>query len=554
MTKLEDRLREDLPVLADLIMEEPSAPPAESVGELDDVPGSAVELELQPTHTRRRWPAVALAAAAVAAIAGVGVLALNAGGGNEVTTVESPSADTAASDRIGLATEEGVAAAMLQWTEIDPPFEKAFGLDSVGDGRILTRVLDEDGWRVAVTSNGVDWTDVPIPDGIRPGLVDISDDRWLVAGFELTDGAGSFHHLGGFQHLGSRVFYSDDEGNTWIELAVDLLAGETAVPYVINRSRLGAALVDGERIVIAVSSTTVLDLWTLMQDRGLALDFEEIISVAWPGRAVTIEHRLFGDSDSQRSVFTFEELGLTDDQVDALRNLGTGDLTRIYASDGSTPELVAAYSGWNTYGVVAPDGFVLHVEGPADRLLMSADGKDWTDIPMGPFYEYAPYPVAVDSNGSIWVVTTVNGAATVVKSLDRLHDPETVAILEGVVSVGEMDAGPAGLAATARSAVDNVDGTQELREPWVWGGLDTMVGWSADGVEWEWSTVGDAFGISEGEPLTRLALGEDFVLASVVIYEDPFDVTLVADSTHGVLTYAMPTGEAQSRWFIAKAP
>ena len=551
MNRIQDRLREELPALADLMMGEPSAPPAEA--EFAEPLGPAVGLELQPTHERRRWPAVALAAAAVAAIAGIGVLVLNAAGGNEVTTVESPSVGTATSDGKGLAPEEGVAAAMLQWTEMDPPFESAFGLDSVGDGRILTRVLSEDGWRVAVTSNGADWTDVPIPDGIRPGLVDISGDRWLVAGFELTDEAGSFHHLGGLQDLGSRVFYSDDEGNTWIELAVDLPAGETAVPYVINRSRLGAALVDGERIVIAVSSTTVLDLWTLMQDRGLALDSEEIISVAWPGRAVTIEHRPFGDSDPQRSVVTFEELGLTDDQVDALRNLGTGDLTRIFVSDGSAPELVAAYSGWNTYGVVAPDGFVLQVEGPTDLLLMSADGRDWTEIPMDPSYDHPPYPVAVDSNGSIWMVTTVSGAATVVKSLDLRNASETVAVLEGV-RTGELDAGPAGLAATAWPAVDNVDGTQKLREPWVWGGLDTMVGWSADGVEWEWSTVGDAFGISEGEPLTRLALGEDFVLASVVIYEDPLDVTLVADSTHGVLTYAMPTGEAPSRWFIAKVP
>jgi len=557
MTRLEDRLREDLPVLADLIMEEPPAPPAEPAGELGDVPSSVVELELQP---RRRWPVVALAAAAVAAVAGIGALVLNAGGDDEVTTAEPPSADATApqpagpSDGNGLAPEEEATASMLRWTEIDPPFETAFGLDSVGDGRILTRVQQEDGWRVAVTSNGTHWMDVPIPDGIRPGLVDISGDRWLVTGFELADDSVSSHHLGGLQHVGTRLFYSDDAGDTWVELALDYPAPETAVPYLIKRSRLGAALVDGEQIVIALNSVTALDLWTLIRDRGLAPDLGEINAVGWTTRDLTVEHRQPGDRDIRRSVFTFEELDLTADQVDVLRNLGADSLTRVFVSDGSAPELVGAYSGWNIYGVAAADGFVLHVAGSTDRLLTSADGTSWTEIPMDPSYECPPYPVAVDSSGSIWAVATVSGAATVVKSIDLLSGFETAAILEGLVCIAELDAGPAGLAATARSAEDNVDGTREMLEPWVWGGLDTLVGWSSDGVGWEWSTVGDAFGINEGEPLVRLAVGEDLVLATVLIYEDPFDVTLVSDPQLGLLTYPMPTGAAQSRWFIAEVP
>lgn len=245
---------------------------------------------------------------------------------------------------------------------------------------------------------------------------------------------------------------------------------------------------------------------------------------------------------------------VTADQVDVLRDFGADTLTRIFVSDGSAPELVGAYSGWNTYGVAAADGFVLHVGGPTDLLLTSADGTNWTEIPMDPSYECPPYPVAVDSSGSIWAVTTVSGAATVVKGLDLLNGFETVAILEGLGCVAELDAGPAGLAATARSAVDNVDGTQETHEPWVWGGLDTLVGWSADGVDWEWSTVGDAFGINAGEPLVRLAVGKDLVLANVVLYEDAFDVTLVTDPQLGLLTYPMPTGAARSRWFIAEVP
>ena len=560
MSTLENRLREDLPALADLIMDEPPAPSTEAEAGFTGPLARVVELELQPAHTRRIWPAVALAVAAVAAIAGIGALVLNSRGGNEVTTVESPSTDTAAPPASGVSEGEGLAAGdeatapPLRWTEIDPPFERAFGLDSVGDGRILARVQGDDGWRVVVTSNGIDWVDVPIPDGIRPGLVDISGDRWLVAGFELDDDSVSSHHLGVFQHVGTRLFYSDDAGGTWVELTLDHEAPETAVPYLTKRSRLGAALVDGERIVIALSSVTALDLWTLIRDRGLATDLGDIMAVGWTTRDITVEHRQAGDRNFQRSVFTFDELGLTADQVDVLRNLGADSLTRVFASDGSAPELVGAYSGWNTYGIVAADGFVLHVAGSTDRLLTSADGTDWTETPLDPSDGCPPYPVAVDSDGSAWAVTTVGGSATVVKNLDLPGGFETVAVLEGVECIAEMDAGPAGLAATARPAVDSVDGTQGMLEPWVWGGLDTLVGRSADGVDWEWSTVGDAFGINEGEPLVRLAVGEDLVLANVVIYEGAFDVTLVTDPQLGLLTYPMPAGEAQSRWFIAKVP
>ena len=80
------------------------------------------------------------------------------------------------------------------------------------------------------------------------------------------------------------------------------------------------------------------------------------------------------------------------------------------------------------------------------------------------------------------------------------------------------------------------------------------MGWSAAGTEWIWDTVGEAFGISSGEPLTRLAVGEDFVLAHVVTYEEPVEVTHITEPYFGVLTYGVPTGAARSRWFIAEVP
>ena len=548
MSNLEDRLRREMPKLTDALIEAWVARPDQAAAEYaaDHV---LIGIESPTPHTRRRWPAIALVAAAAAAIVGIGALVLNSRSGTEVVTAEPPSLDAAAqpsggaSDGKSPAPEDEATAPGLRWTEIDLPFERACGLESLGDGRILTRVQDEDRCRVVVTFNGIDWVDVPIPDGILPGIVDISGDRWLVTGFEDTGDANPFMDLIG-QFRGERVFYSDDQGSTWVELVLDLPSGATAVPYVRDQSHMTAALVEGEQIVLAVSHATLLDLPALLVDRGLMTGSEEITGLGWGGGRLTIDYLEAAGSDARTSVFTYEELGLTDDQVAVLESRSLDDLTRVFSSDGSTPELVAEHKGWSSYGVVAAGEFWLHVAGPTNLLLKSADGTDWTEIPMDPFYVYPPHPIAAGSDGSIWGVATVGGAATVVKGLGPLDDFETVAILEGVVVVGELDAGPAGLVATARAE----------DEPWRWGGSDVMVGWSADGTDWIWDTVGEAFGIIDGQPLPRLAVGEDFVLANVVVYEEPVEVTHITAPQVGVLTYGVPTGPAQSRWFIAEVP
>ena len=548
MSNLEDRLRREMPKLTDALIEAWVTQSDQAAAE-NAADQGLIRIESPAPHTRRRWPAIALVAAAAAVVVGIGALVLNSRGRTEVVTVEPPSLDAAAqpsggaSDGTSPALEEASTARLLRWTEIDQPFERACGLESVGDGRILTRVQDEDGCRVVVTSNGVDWADVPIPDGIHPGIVDISGDRWLVTGSDDTGDAEPFMDLIG-QFRGERVFYSDDQGSTWVELVLDLPSGPTAVPYVHDQSHVMAALVAGEQIVLAVSHAAMLDLPALLVDRGLMTGSEEITGLGWGGGRLTIDYLETGRSDARTSAFTYEELGLTDDQAAVLESRSLNDLIRIFSSDGSTPQLVAEYKGRNSYGVVAADEFWLHIAGPTNLLLKSADGTDWTEIPMDLYYVFPPHPIAAGSDGSIWGVATVGGAATVVKGLGIVDDFETVAILEGVVVVGELDAGPAGLVATARAE----------DEPWTWGGTHVMVGWSADGTEWIWDTVGEAFGISSGEPLTRLAVGEDFVLAHVVTYEEPVEVTHITEPYLGVLTYDVPTGAARSRWFIAEVP
>ena len=59
-------------------------------------------------------------------------------------------------------------------------------------------------------------------------------------------------------------------------------------------------------------------------------------------------------------------------------------------------------------------------------------------------------------------------------------------------------------------------------------------------MEWRWQTVGDAFGISEGVPLPRLAVGSDFVLANVVVYEEPSEFTEVTHPRVGAISRNSP--------------
>ena len=91
MTGLEDRLRQDLPALADMLMEEQAARPEGAAGAVADGPSLVVELGASPAPGRRRWAAVA-AAAAVAAVVGVVALVITTSDGTEVTTTEVPAA------------------------------------------------------------------------------------------------------------------------------------------------------------------------------------------------------------------------------------------------------------------------------------------------------------------------------------------------------------------------------------------------------------------------------------------------------------------------------
>ena len=133
---------------------------------------------------------------------------------DDTRTAEDPPSveDDEPRDIEGPTPEELSTGPRLQWTEIDPGIADLVQIESVGDGRIIAR-----SWRgtdtpdnayatqqIVVTTNGTDWTELPMPEGIVADRIDISGHRWLVAGAE----AGSDP----FSRTPGRAFFSDDEG------------------------------------------------------------------------------------------------------------------------------------------------------------------------------------------------------------------------------------------------------------------------------------------------------------------------------------------------------
>ena len=358
---------------------------------------------------------------------------------------------------------------VLQWTEIDTGFVDLFRIESVGDGRILAR-----GWRdidptdnvevaeaIVVTTNGTDWTVVPMPSEIIPDHIDISSDRWVVAGPETgsdpVDGT-----------LG-RAFFSDDEGTTWTELAIGLPPDPAlASPYVIEHSGVTSALVSGQNIVLVVTAGRSLDLEALLEGQGLvpqgksvvgwssshsgSIDFELADgpeSGATPGSTDFFEYGS-GSAAVETMSLTYDELGLTDEERATFEGPGFGRVL-VYASDGLTVEMAAEYEGWAWSGVATDEGFALKVTGPRERLITSPDGRVWSEQTS---LENGSSAWMAAADGTIWHVGS-DVLGTLSMRYGGLGEaPTTTATFEGLQPTGNLAVGPAGLITSAAPVSD----------------------------------------------------------------------------------------------------
>ena len=351
---------------------------------------------------------------------------------------------------------------VLQWTEIDTGFVDLFRIESVGDGRIIAR-----GWRdidptdnvevaeaIVVTTNGTDWTVVPMPSGIIPDHIDISSDRWVVAGPETGSDP--------FDGTLSRAFFSDDEGTTWTELALGLPPDPApASPYVIERAAVTSALVSGENIVLVVTTGRSLDLHELLEGRGLVPEGKSV--VGWQSShsgSIVLEladsagsgsasgaTNLLGDGSGSGATesmsLTYDELGLTDEERATFDDPGgLNGRVLVYASDGSTVELAAEYEGWAWSGVATDEGFVLTVNGPQQTIVTSPDGRVWSEQPsLGNGYSIW----TVGPGDTIWQMGSEGLGALSIRYGGYGEDPTTAATFEGIQPTGDLAVGPAGL-------------------------------------------------------------------------------------------------------------
>ncbi len=132
----------------------------------------------------------------------------------------------------------------LMWTEYTPSWTAAYtpsgtvtdqpyvySVETVGDGRVLARAFTDTGTIIMISENGTDWTQAAVPHGISPDFIDVSGDRWLIAGHDAT----------GFGPA-DRAFYSDSGGEDWTELALDEGPGD--------QSSIILSLASGQNMVI----------------------------------------------------------------------------------------------------------------------------------------------------------------------------------------------------------------------------------------------------------------------------------------------------------------
>ena len=355
--------------------------------------------------------------------------------------------------------EEQSTGPVLQWTEIEPGLDDLTGIESVGDGRIIARSWTDSGTagdsysaaRIVVTTNGTDWTEVPMPSGIIPDQIDISDDRWLVTGFE--------HGSDPYSRSSGRAFYSDDEGANWTELALGLPPDPVPTsPYVTEYAWATSALVSGENMVLVVSRGRHLELPELLDGRGLVPEGKTVVgwqnshsdSIVFdlmdapePGSGTPLEYT-YGSGPVESVSFTYDELAMTGEEREVFDNPDAGKVL-ILAGDGSTVELVAEHEGWAWPGAATEEGFILKV-GLRETVLVSTDGRSWSELPS----PGSGYSAVIDgSGGAIWQVGSDGRGALSIQRAGFAEPFRTLATFEGLHSTGGLAVGPAGLIATA---------------------------------------------------------------------------------------------------------
>ena len=363
------------------------------------------------------------------------------------------------------ATVELSTSPTIQWIEFDPGIGRVSGLTTVGDGRVMastsksttestgpnstTTTVTATGTRV-VTTDGVHWEELPLPEGIHPNIVNISSDSWLVTGRDRDEPPD------GPRFPLERVLISKDRGTTWTEVPVD---SEPPVPHSVEQHLwVSSALVLGGRIVLSSELYGRLDLRAVLADRGLISEDQEAFVVGLDDDSLSA---YVATAEGDEVVeFTFEELSLTPDQRQLLeRPLPLPDPgswgVRVYSGDESGLEAVAEYEGYVGTALATPGGFVLYVRRPHELdtrhlLIASPDGRSWSERSLDVKGENWIGVEAAGAGLTLWT-NNVSGAYSRIQILCHDGSPLRDVTLEGVILDGPdgVFVGPAGFVAVA---------------------------------------------------------------------------------------------------------
>ena len=401
---------------------------------------------------------------------------------------------------------------ILEWRQVEPPVDDVSvrahaDFYQTDDGRVAV-VVEEDGvHRLELTADGVEWESHPLPQGVDPRQMHISDDRWIIVGRVLDDSGA---RVDGFGF--PRVLLSDDRGASWTEVPLD-----PGTPPFFEDDYTGTIglHVAADRILLVSFIWPVPQFVELIADQGLIDSAEDVEHLGLGTHSVTMWMRSDeSDEDPPVIEISHDELELSPRQELLLNRwvaivTSTEGLTgyvRTYSGDASGLSVTGDFDldADLVSGVATRDGFMLSLgeRQGASRIFASADGRDWSEVPIDP--PIRTHFAGARGGETMWAASFSDGSSSSIASFRCGQAPRTTAVLEGLAMGPPYDPGLAvgagGLAAIARS---------ELSTDPIW------VGWSTDGVVWDWQTAVDAFGFEPLDTGIQIAVGEGFVLASV---------------------------------------
>ena len=527
-----------------------------------------------PRPPKRSWRPQTIIAAVIVAAAVIGATVLAAGddafelfdSSPNSCGVEAPagSVETAAAPTVAATLSSPP---VLQWTRVDPPIEEFYrtrtssetvveddgtvsiltsldvvvesyglvpGFATMPDGSVLVRANDNGRQRLRVTSNGVDWDELPIPSHVYPTLVRSADGRWVIAGTRIDD---DFDREDRWDL--DLVITSTDDGATWTDVPIHPPAPSLFWDRNLFTSDL---MVSRHRIVLITRiPLEIRPTDPRIQQRMVEIEPESAYLGYRDGTVIV--GAIISDSEDD---ITFSEIPLEGFDLTEREQRLLGDkhrlhfddahYTRIYAGNENGLEVAAEFPNARAKGLATADGFMLALDRDDPdgwQYSASTDGHEWGEVySLSP--RHGPAFSGIDADGEAWAVISDPPVRNALTTLRCGEAPAPVANLDELVleypSNSESQVGPAGFVFLAepldefRSRFDpelgehlenelgrSFEGTVSLARSTT----SLWVGWSRDGVDWSWQDTEDVFGVDVLASRIALAPGSDFFIASV---------------------------------------